>query len=398
MTRVTPKKRRQRYGEKELENVLRKTLEAVPQKRIDDLIRGRIDQVDFTELVVSEMEDELVKIEEVLYEIRLFEVKETDAEVRSAINRNLRKLDSPVRLRKPREVEENYVQKATVTPENITWASVAYDPFDVVDPETVLRVQARQQAGEIFSHLAATERDMILRQVELGFTQVQEFATGRVVAGRTVQQTAQGIFPILQATIPVVTPETAALYRTGYTNGLFPRWANAVNNFADKTANKLTADGITGNRAKNLLDNRTKRYGDKLRRTRARMIARTETSFAQNAARQASYDAAIDSGLVPPTSKKTWISGGFDVCNICSPIVGRSVELKGIFYWAGGFRGGSGLNPPAHPNCRCKTRMDSLIGSSPQLTGTGTPADPFRYIFADGFVTGASGAIGTPLA
>ena len=389
MTHVTFRKRRQRYGEKELENILRTILEAVPQKRIDDLIRGRIDRVDFTELVVSEMEEERLQLEEALYAIILFEVEETDDEVRDAINRNLRQLGSPVRLQKPKQIK-----KAQIDLIYQDWNSMAYDPFDVADPEAVLRVQARQQAGQIFSHLAATERDMIIRQVELGFTQVQEFSTGRTVTGRTVQQTARGIFPILETTIPVVTPETAAIYRTKYTNGLFPRWANAVNNFADRTANQLTKKGVTGNRAKELLDNRTKRYGDKLRRSRARMIARTETSFAQNAARQASYDAAIEGGLINDTATKTWVTGGFDVCNLCSPLAGRKVPLREVFYWAGGFRGGVGQTPPAHPNCRCKTRMDPNIGSPPQLMGTGTPADPFRYMFADGFTAGINPTLG----
>ena len=389
MTHVTFRKRRQRYGEKELENVVRTILEAVPEKRIDDLIRGRISRVDFTELVVSEMEEQRLELEEALYAIILFEVEETDDEVRDDINRNMRQLGSPVRLRKPKQVE-----KATVSTTSIEWASAAYDPFNVADPEAILRVQARQQAGEIFSHLAATERDMIIRQVELGFTQVQEFSTGRTVTGRTVQQTARGIFPILEATIPVVTPETAAIYRTQYTNGLFPRWANAVNNFADRTANQLTARNITGNRAAELLDNRTKRYGDKLRRSRARMIARTETSFAQNAARQVSYNTAIEGGLVPQTALKTWVTGGFDVCNICSPLSGQKVPLQSVFYWANG----GGLHPPAHPNCRCKTRMAPNINQPPELMGIGTPADPFRYMFADGFTAGINPIAGVPQA
>ena len=106
MTHVTFRKRRQRYGEKELENVVRTILEAVPEKRIDDLIRGRISRVDFTELVVSEMEEQRLKLEEALYEIILFEVEETDDEVRDDINRNMRQLGSPVRLRKPKQVEK----------------------------------------------------------------------------------------------------------------------------------------------------------------------------------------------------------------------------------------------------------------------------------------------------
>lgn len=382
MTSVTPLIRGQRNGEKQLETVVRNVLDGIPHDLTNDLILGRIDAVEFNEQTTYRMDKEWRDLEEALYAIRLVEAKDTDKEIREAINRNLRQLGSPVRLREPE------TRKARFDWEDIEWASDSYDPFNISDPESVLRVQARRQAGEILSHLAATERDMILSQVELGFTQVQEFNTGRTVTGRTVQQTARGIFPILEATIPVVNPETAAVYRTGFTNGLFPRWANAVNSFADRTANQLEARGITGERANELLERRTMRYANKLRRSRSRMIARTETSFALNEARQASYDAAINGGLMNNTATKTWVSGGFDVCNICSPIVGQTVPLQTVFFWAGGFRGGNGKTPPAHPNCRCKTRMNPNISRPPELIGSNTTADPFRYQFADGFVAG----------
>jgi len=393
MTHVTFRKRRQRYGEKQLETVVRKVLDAIPHDLTNNLLLGRIDAVEFNEQVTTQMDKEWFELEEALYLIYLKETKETDDEIRDAINRNMRQLGSPVRLQKP-TTEKAISESPQIGPSplevkpSIPWASVPYDPFNIADPEAILRVQARRQAGEILSHIAATERDMIISQIELGFTQVQEFNTGRTVTGRTVQQTARGIFPILEEIVPVVTAETAAIYRTQYTNGLFPRWANAVNNFADRTANQLKARNITGNKAAELLDRRTKRYADKLRRSRARMIARTETSFAQNAARQASYDAAIEGGLVNNTATKTWVTGGFDVCNLCSPIAGQTVPLKSIFYWGGGFRGGNGKTPPAHPNCRCKTRMNPNISQPPQLIGSNTTADPFRYQFADGFTAG----------
>jgi len=399
MTRVTPLTRGQRSGEKRLEGTVREILDAIPQNRIEELTRGRINRIEFTELITSEMEEYRTRLEESLYLIRLYEIKDTDQEVREAINRNLRQLGSPVRLKKPKQITKSTAAVRItdsglgydLTPAGaIDWASVAYDPFNVSDPEALLRVQSRRQAGEIFSHLAATESDMILTQVELGFTQFQEFSTGRTVIGRTTAQTARGIFPILESTIPGLSPDAVIDWRTKHTNGLFERWGKAVNNFSDRTANQLAAKKITGKRAAELLDNRTKRYADKLRRSRARMIARTETSLAQNAARQASYNASIDQGLVNDSATKTWVSGGFDVCNLCSPLTGRRVPLREVFYWAGGFRGGSGQYPPAHPNCRCKTRMDPSIKYQPELLGLGTPADPYRYQFADGFVAGVN--------
>ena len=40
--------------------------------------------------------------------------------------------------------------------------------------------------------------------------------------------------------------------------------------------------------------------------------------------------------------------------------------------------------------------MNPNIGSPPQLMGTGTPADPFRYMFADGFTAGINPIAGVP--
>ena len=64
--------------------------------------------------------------------------------------------------------------------------------------------------------------------------------------------------------------------------------------------------------------------------------------------------------------------------------------MKSFFYWSGGFRGGSGLGEPAHPNCRCETAFEPEIIQPPQLIGANTPNDPFRYQFADGFVAGVN--------
>ena len=63
---VTFRKRRQRYGEKALENVFREVLDSIPRRRIEELLRGKIDGVEFTERVTTEMDREWFKIEEAL--------------------------------------------------------------------------------------------------------------------------------------------------------------------------------------------------------------------------------------------------------------------------------------------------------------------------------------------
>ena len=111
------------------------------------------------------------------------------------------------------------------------------------------------------------------------------------------------------------------------------------------------------------------------------MIARTEIAVAQNAGIQAQHQAMIDAGVAAPDSQKEWITGPFDVCPICVPLGGTRVSARAEFFWAGG----SG-NPPAHPNCRCKTRLLPSIAEAPTRLGEGTADDPFRYEFPDGWV------------
>ena len=111
------------------------------------------------------------------------------------------------------------------------------------------------------------------------------------------------------------------------------------------------------------------------------MIARTEIAVAQNAGIQAQHDAMIASGVASPDSQKEWITGPFDVCNICTPLGGTTVPAAGEFFWASG----SG-NPPAHPNCRCKTRLRPSIAEPPVRFGDGTRESPYQYRFADGWV------------
>ena len=124
-----------------------------------------------------------------------------------------------------------------------------------------------------------------------------------------------------------------------------------------------------------------RRHGEKLRRSRARMIARTEIAVAQNAGILAQQQALIDQGVASPNSQREWITGPFDVCPICTPLGGTRIGQADFFSW----QGGSGF-PPAHPNCRCKTRLVPTIDSPPQRIGEGTVLDPYRYEFPDGWV------------
>jgi hypothetical protein len=210
----------------------------------------------------------------------------------------------------------------------------------------------------------------------------QSFTTGRTVTGLTPQQTAQTIYAILDDISPTrpTGADLAARY-VGHTRGLTDRYTAAVIKHGNAVAFEQIAAGQRPSVALRVAERAMQRYGDRLRRSRARAIARTEIAYAQNAGIQYQNQLLMDSGVVAPESQKEWITGPFDVCNICVPLGGTRVPLAGDFFWPNG----SG-NPPAHPNCRCKTRVVPTIGEPPTRVGTGTITDPFRYQFADGWI------------
>ena len=154
------------------------------------------------------------------------------------------------------------------------------------------------------------------------------------------------------------------------TRGLNQRYANAVYNSATRIMR--SNPGMTPEQLKR----KTNAYGNRLRRSRARMISRTEIMRASNQGRLDGMMQAADQGLVNPVvAKKQWVTSSFDVCPICVPLNGVTTGLRGTF--------GQGFQaPPAHPNCRCTVRMlpDPLAYGSPRSVGTGRVDSPLRFV------------------
>ena len=119
------------------------------------------------------------------------------------------------------------------------------------------------------------------------------------------------------------------------------------------------------------------KYGAKLRRSRGKMIARTEIMRASNQGQQESYNQMAASGLLQSSAKKMWVTGRFDVCDICTPMNGFMVGIKENFPI--GYQG----NPPAHPNCRCDTELvpNTKDYALPESLGTGLPGSPLQIKF-----------------
>ncbi len=367
------------------------------------LALGRITEGTYQKRIDTALESLTGALQKVLYEAHVAEMEEMAGRIRESINRDLRRIGSPVRL-----VATGATRKAANV--YLEWAGKLATTFDAALPGSTSLVYAQFRTGQIVTYMGTEQVGMIRDQIARAFTQIRQWGGGRTTTGLTPQQVASNLFSLLAATGVEgmeLSAEEVAAYRSAYTNGLFPSWANAVNNYGDQMAAQLapheTIDDPTrtddelaelAEKLRDLLDKRTQRYGDKLRRARSRMIARTEIAKVQNAAMQATIDSAYSDGLVGNQAEKVWVTGPFDVCDICQPLSGRRVPYNGYFQW----KNGSGPHGPAHPNCRCIIRMVPNTSRAPKHTGTGTPEDPFRYTFADGWEAPITPVRGAPSA
>jgi len=97
------------------------------------------------------------------------------------------------------------------------------------------------------------------------------------------------------------------------------------------------------------VDRMTARYGKKLLKQRAEMIARTETNAAVNAGQRATWRDLVEAQLLDPSAwRREWLTvlPAPGVCPICLPLDAQTAPLHGVY--PDGTDG-----PPAHPNCRC---------------------------------------------
>ena len=362
------------YGsERTLATAVGKIADAIPTSLVVDFIYGRVPATALTRRVTQLVEDDPTMLERPLF--AGFQVGQADdaAQQRRDVNRRLRELGSNVRLRSTAELEKAL--------DVVVWGPVLED-FNVTDPNAPARIHARLQSQRILTDLSRSTIDSIDVILQDAFRATQTFQTGRTVAGLTPTQTAQTILTALDeiAGLPPTGADLAS--RTAvHARGLFPRWALAVSRSGNAAGYRAARNGASAEQVLRIAEEQMRRHGAKLRLARARMIARTEIAVAQNAGILAQQQALIDAGVVSPTSQKEWITGPFDVCNICTPLGGTRVGQADFFSW----QGGSGF-PPAHPNCRCKTRLVPTMDSPPERIGSNTVEDPFRYVFADGWV------------
>jgi hypothetical protein len=358
-------------------------IEAIPEDTYRRIIRGLISAEEvLDDLIARHLLTDTEEIAKAIFAAYVEGTRDMAHRLREGLNKELKRLGSDLRL-----VGKAEYKKATIIGMYEPWdwdkpSIPAVSLFDQQPDNMAGKVYARFRASEIISSITSDVQANIGLIIEEGFTAQQTFSTGRTVTGLTPEQTARRLYEVLQDVSPVpITTSQYAEYVAPHTNGLFPRWAKAVDRSMNTYANNLRNKGLDD---KTVLERTTRhgqRYGNKLRRARARMIARTEVAFAQNRGMYDTLLHAQDQGIMGAQSLKEWTVGPTDVCPICRPMAGRKVPLKMPFNVGGNFVD----YPPAHPNCRCFIFPVPQLSAAPVLIGSNVTGDPFRYVFNDGW-------------
>jgi hypothetical protein len=265
-----------------------------------------------------------------------------------------------------KELSQQFISALTKaelpTPAEITMAF----SFNAQSPEALK--WARDESSKLVTNMKKDQLAVVRRVVG------QSFGAGETRAGTSKN---------LRAILSQVSPGTDAGKLMARTlgvnaNGLTVRYEQALFNRATQVANTLTAQGIEGTKALEKIKTDTNKYAEKLRRQRARTIARTETMMAYNEGKQQAWNQAADRGLInKQTARKVWVTGPMDVCTICAPLNGQNQPINKPFSI-------KKMTPPAHPNCRCTMVLNaSPKGRPTQGLGTGTPGDPYRVSVPD---------------
>lgn len=291
------------------------------------------------------------------------------------------------RITSDMETAQGFLGEVTAYQFNESGARVFNEFRDIVSADWAKLEKAEQTPSQIAANLrfdygspaaaqyaSLSAANMVTDMVDSQITSVRALVGQAFSDGLTQQQTSRNLFSLLQ---DIPSPQGVPAGVTGLTvmfgdstKGLTKRYALAVYHKAER----IVRDSPNISAA--ALQKRVNHYGARLRRSRARTIARTEMMRASNQGRLAGMIQAADRGLVNPTlARKQWVTSSFDVCPICVPLNGVTVSLRQSF-------GSMGQAPPAHPNCRCTIRMlpDPTTFGTPMSVGTGTDLDPLRYV------------------
>jgi hypothetical protein len=243
--------------------------------------------------------------------------------------------------------------------------------FDKLDPRAI--EWAERRAGTLITNMVSSQREVFRQLV------TQALATGRTPGslGRPLVEALQQVRPGTP-----VAQEFVEMFGANV-NGLTARYEQAVVNRSERLAGDLADRGVQPSKIVDQVRQDANKYASRLRRARARTIARTEILTANNAGRMEAYRQATEAGMLDPrTARKEWEVGPFDVCPICVELgrttSGAPIPLDQPFQASNGW---SGDAPPAHPNCRCTVEINPNpnIYSPTPLQGSGEDGDPYRF-------------------
>lgn len=113
----------------------------------------------------------------------------------------------------------------------------------------------------------------------------------------------------------------------------------------------MLSKGFTANVRRHLIT----QVGNRMRRQRATMIARTEAAVAENVGREAVWRLARDRGLIPSTARRVWVTALDErTCPTCSALDGISIPLDSSWDASGRAVATPGA---VHPHCRCSEEI-----------------------------------------
>ncbi len=374
-------------GENKLDNAqsqvaraIQEMLSKIPDSQINQLIYRRDDTQSFADFLTALSMESSDSMARPIFNGWREGARYGAEAVREGVNTELKRLGSNVRV----VGSDDKLRYLTKSLDKVEW-KVSFADFDKQPDNMDGKVYARFRTARIFEDLTSDIEENIATTIANGFTASQAFSTGRSVTGLTPQQTARALFGILQDVNPLATGADYASTVSIATQGLTSQWAKAVENHMNAVAKRLLDIGVPPVEALKRVKAAGLAYGNKLRRARARMIARTEIASAQNVAVQDMYERAIADDVITSEDLKEWITGPYDVCKICVPMGGRTVPVRNSFQLP---NGNVKQYPPAHPNCRCITRLVPSYFEPPVRIGSNTLEDPYRYVFPSGWVAG----------
>jgi SPP1 gp7 family putative phage head morphogenesis protein len=199
--------------------------------------------------------------------------------------------------------------------------------------------------------IAGTEATLLVQLATNEGLNIERIDWARRQAGELIQgvsmETRYAVRRIIEAAVARGTAprETGKLLEAIV--GLTERQAQAVARYRATLVEAGTKPAI--------LDRLVARYGTRLLRHRAQMIARTETIRAANEGRRAQWQRNVQEGVILPERwEREWVAivpSDGRTCSVCVDLDGQRAPIDGTYP-----DGSDG--PPGHPVCRC---TESLV-------------------------------------